>query len=130
MCWLTHHVDVNVLFLPVIAGVARDESEGAVPLSASIRRVPGSLPVRSREPSCPWAVGLSSDTPVVCGWGCRLLIWRFLLQLPHNEDVYLKLVQRGTHPAFANLRQAYPVKDGRLFKHLQEYAAPLRIWLH
>ena len=51
----------------------------------------------------------------------RILIWKFLLRLPHNEEQYSQLLSRGIHPAFAALSERYPVKDGRLLRQLQQY---------
>jgi hypothetical protein len=55
-----------------------------------------------------------------------LLIWRFLLRLPHNTDAYQQLASRGIHPAYAALAEKYPIKDGRLLKRLQMSVPPVQ----
>lgn len=49
----------------------------------------------------------------------RTFIWRNLLQLPENHVAYSALLDKGTHPAFANLHQMYPIKSRKLLRVLQ-----------
>ena len=49
----------------------------------------------------------------------RTFIWRNLLQLPENHTAYSALLDKGTHPAFANLHQTYPIKSRKLLRVLQ-----------
>ena len=49
----------------------------------------------------------------------RTFIWRNLLQLPENHVAYSALLDKGTHPAFANLHQTYPIKSRKLLRVLQ-----------
>eukprot|EP00698_Gefionella_okellyi_P005649 TRINITY_DN15121_c0_g1_i1.p1 TRINITY_DN15121_c0_g1~~TRINITY_DN15121_c0_g1_i1.p1 ORF type:complete len:1344 (+),score=328.15 TRINITY_DN15121_c0_g1_i1:78-4109(+) len=58
----------------------------------------------------------------------RVLVWRFMLQLPNNTSEYQLLAARGVHPAFADLPAQYPVKDGRLLKRLQRLMSTLAHW--
>ena len=51
----------------------------------------------------------------------RAFIWRSLLQLPGNHTAYSSLLERGTHPAYANLHRDYPIRSQRLTRVLQRY---------
>ena len=43
----------------------------------------------------------------------RLLIWRFLLQLPENIEAYQSLVMKGPHASTVSLSEQYPISDRR-----------------
>ena len=49
----------------------------------------------------------------------RSFIWRCLLQLPENHTAYSSLLERGTHPAYLQLHQTYPIKSRKLLRVLQ-----------
>ena len=57
-------------------------------------------------------------TTCICS---RSFIWRSLLQLPDNHSAYSVLLAKGTHPAFANLHDNYPIKSPKLLRILQRY---------
>jgi len=52
------------------------------------------------------------------GWR-RLFIWRAMLRLPENHVAYAALVDKGTHPAFEQLHEKYPIKSHKLQRVLQ-----------
>lgn len=58
----------------------------------------------------------------------RVLVWRFLLRLPKNEDAFMVLVKKGKHPSFAQLREQYPLKDERMFRRLHRILSALANW--
>lgn len=58
----------------------------------------------------------------------RLFIWRSLLQLPENHLAYAALVDKGIHPAYAQLHKIYPVKSRRLLRLLQGVLSALAHW--
>ena len=60
----------------------------------------------------------------------RALIWRSLLQLPGNHTAYGALLERGTHPVYANLHRDYPIKSQRLARVLQRYRSSRHTHLH
>lgn len=49
----------------------------------------------------------------------RLLIYRYLLQLPENITSYHTLCSTGIHPAYQNLYDRYPIKSQRIYRRLQ-----------
>ena len=49
----------------------------------------------------------------------RSFIWRCLLCLPENHTAYSSLLERGTHPAYLQLHQHYPIKSRKLLRVLQ-----------
>lgn len=80
----------------------------------------------------------------------RLLIWRFLLRIPENRELYaaltqatsppffyrshpdvvhpLSLLQKGIHEAYVKLDERYPLKERRLFRRLQRILSCLAHW--
>ncbi|RKO82738.1 hypothetical protein BDK51DRAFT_30230, partial [Blyttiomyces helicus] len=58
----------------------------------------------------------------------RLLIWRFLLQLPENRDSYEALLDQGTHPAFLDFRKKFPLRSERLAKSMERVLSALAYW--
>ena len=52
----------------------------------------------------------------------RLFIWKMLLKLPENYEAYASFVERGTHPAFANLATKYPLKSQKCVRLLERLA--------
>nr|XP_032826897.1 TBC1 domain family member 31 isoform X1 [Petromyzon marinus] len=58
----------------------------------------------------------------------RLFIWRALLRLPENHDVYNTLVEKGTHPAYGALHRHYPVRSHKLLRGLQRTLSALAHW--
>ena len=49
----------------------------------------------------------------------RPLIWKYLLQVPENQDVHTALMLKGTHIAWKNLRDLYPLKSERSMKAVE-----------
>lgn len=58
----------------------------------------------------------------------RLLIWRFLLRLPENNEAFLNLCSKGDHIAFIRLREKYPLQNQRLSKRLLRVLSALTHW--
>eukprot|EP00899_Mesostigma_viride_P015242 jgi/Mesvir1/23719/Mv18665-RA.2 len=57
----------------------------------------------------------------------RGTIWRMLLALPGNADVFARLADKGAHPALADLATRCPIPDTRLF---QRFAAVMHALVH
>ena len=58
----------------------------------------------------------------------RTLIWRFLLQLPENQDSFTALLGKGIHPAYIDLPARYPLRDSRVLRKLQLVLSALAYW--
>ncbi|KAA3681060.1 uncharacterized protein DEA37_0013428 [Paragonimus westermani] len=58
----------------------------------------------------------------------RLFIWRSVLQLPYNTQAFAVLVQKGNHPAYANLPARYPIRGRKLMRVLQRVCSALAFW--
>ena len=58
----------------------------------------------------------------------RLLIWRFLLQVPCNTDAFAALEAKGVHPSWSRLRETYPIASRKLFKSLEKQVSALAYW--
>ena len=56
------------------------------------------------------------------------MIWRFLWKLPENADSYVKLVKKGSHPAFDDLQNEFPIKSRRIFERLHRCCCHLAHW--
>ncbi|CAH0480482.1 unnamed protein product [Peronospora belbahrii] len=58
----------------------------------------------------------------------RVLVWRFLLRLPKNEEAFLSLVAKGKHPVFVRLNDQYLLQDGRTFRRLHRILSAMVYW--
>lgn len=58
----------------------------------------------------------------------RLLVWRFLLRLPKNEEAFRSLVAKGKHPAFVRLSEQYPLRNARLARRLHRVLSAIAFW--
>eukprot|EP00644_Phytophthora_capsici_P014018 jgi/Phyca11/74151/gw1.3.587.1 len=58
----------------------------------------------------------------------RVLVWRFLLRLPKNEEAFRSLVAKGKHPVFVRLRDQYPLQDGRIARRLHRILSAIVYW--
>lgn len=58
----------------------------------------------------------------------RLLVWRFLLRLPKNEEAFRSLVMKGKHPAFVRLGELYPLRNARMFRRLHRVLSAIAFW--
>ncbi|KAK1935017.1 TBC1 domain family member 31 [Phytophthora citrophthora] len=58
----------------------------------------------------------------------RVLVWRFLLRLPKNEEAFRSLVAKGKHPVFVRLKDQYPLQDGRIFRRLHRILSAVVYW--
>jgi len=48
----------------------------------------------------------------------RTLVWRFVVSLPENNDVFSNLLMKGPHLSTEGLHKRFPITDGRLFRRL------------
>ena len=72
----------------------------------------------------PDSLNMERLTAILKGYGeypakYRMFIWRSILRLPENHTAYAALVDKGTHPAYANIQEEYPVKSRKLLRILQ-----------
>ncbi|KAG7389469.1 TBC1 domain member 31 [Phytophthora pseudosyringae] len=58
----------------------------------------------------------------------RVLVWRFLLRLPKNEEAFRSLVAKDKHPIFVRLKDQYPLQDSRLFRRLHRILSAIVYW--
>jgi hypothetical protein len=58
----------------------------------------------------------------------RTLVWRFLLQLPHNVAAHRGLADKGPHPAHAALHARTSIRDRRLSGRLERTLSCLAHW--
>ncbi|KFQ22067.1 TBC1 domain family member 31, partial [Merops nubicus] len=58
----------------------------------------------------------------------RMFVWRSLLQLPENHLAFRSLVDKGTHSAFVNIQNEYPIKSRKLLRVLQRTLSALAHW--
>ncbi|XP_074743419.1 TBC1 domain family member 31 isoform X4 [Strix uralensis] len=58
----------------------------------------------------------------------RMFVWRSLLQLPENHLAFSSLIDKGTHSAFVNIQNAYPIKSRKLLRVLQRTLSALAHW--
>lgn len=58
----------------------------------------------------------------------RYQAWRFLLRLPRNTETFQTLLDRGSHPAWQDLAERYPVTDRRLLGRINRVINILAHW--
>ncbi|NXK37038.1 TBC31 protein, partial [Piprites chloris] len=58
----------------------------------------------------------------------RMFVWRSLLQLPENHLAFSSLIDKGTHSAFVNIHNKYPIKSRKLLRVLQRTLSALAHW--
>lgn len=58
----------------------------------------------------------------------RVIIWRFMLQLPMNTDVYNTFARAKIHKSIENLRERLPVRSGVAFQRLIKVMSCLTYW--
>ncbi|EGZ25527.1 hypothetical protein PHYSODRAFT_449053, partial [Phytophthora sojae] len=58
----------------------------------------------------------------------RVLVWRFFLRLPKNEEAFRSLVAKGKHPVFVRLKDQYPLQDSRIFRRLHRVLSAIVYW--
>ncbi|CAI5702165.1 unnamed protein product [Peronospora effusa] len=58
----------------------------------------------------------------------RVLVWRFLLRLPKNEEAFRLLVAKGKHPVFTRLKDDYQLQKGRIFRRLHRILSAMVNW--
>ncbi|NXE25121.1 TBC31 protein, partial [Ardeotis kori] len=58
----------------------------------------------------------------------RMFVWRSLLQLPENHLAFSSLLDKGTHSAFVNIQNDYPIKSRKLMRVLQRTLSALAHW--
>ncbi|XP_074757231.1 TBC1 domain family member 31 [Athene noctua] len=58
----------------------------------------------------------------------RMFVWRSLLQLPENHLAFSSLIDKGTHSAFVNIQNEYPIKSRKLLRVLQRTLSALAHW--
>ncbi|XP_030336037.1 TBC1 domain family member 31 isoform X3 [Strigops habroptila] len=58
----------------------------------------------------------------------RMFVWRSLLQLPENHLAFSSLIDKGTHSAFVNIQNEYPIKNRKLLRVLQRTLSALAHW--
>lgn len=55
----------------------------------------------------------------------RTMVWRFLLSLPENGDVFTHFLMKGPHDTTKDLHKKYPISDGRLYRRLEKSLSAL-----
>jgi hypothetical protein len=58
----------------------------------------------------------------------RVLIWRYLLQLPENRSAYRALAEKVVHPSLSTFRSKFPMKSDRLARCTERIMSCLIYW--
>lgn len=87
----------------------------------------------TKEIEIPERLNMERLTAILKGYGeypskYRMFIWRSVLRLPENHTAYAALVDKGTHPAYVNLQEDYPIKSRKLLRVLQRILSALAHW--
>ncbi|KAF6031694.1 TBC1D31 [Bugula neritina] len=58
----------------------------------------------------------------------RTFIWKTILRLPENYDSYSALLNKGIHPAFAEIHKVYPIRSLKLLRVFQRLLSAVAYW--
>uniref|UniRef100_A0A8V0YBG5 TBC1 domain family member 31 n=1 Tax=Gallus gallus TaxID=9031 RepID=A0A8V0YBG5_CHICK len=96
-------------------------------------KVQMNAPLENKENELPGGLNKKRLQALLKGYGeypakYRMFVWRSLLQLPENHLAFSSLIDKGTHSAFVNIQNEYPLKSRKLLRVLQRTLSALAHW--
>lgn len=58
----------------------------------------------------------------------RMYMWKFLLSLPNDNDLYNLYAKKGIHPFYQNISDRFPIADKKYFRKTQLLCSLLSYW--
>ncbi|NXM71888.1 TBC31 protein, partial [Serilophus lunatus] len=126
--------ETNKLMMKVTSG--RSEwpwkSKGSK-IQTRLLKLQANTPLESKENELPGGLDKKRLRALLKGFGeypakYRMFVWRSLLQLPENHLAFNSLTDKGTHSAFVNIQNKYPIKSMKLLRVLQRTLSALAHW--
>ncbi|XP_035172904.1 TBC1 domain family member 31 isoform X1 [Oxyura jamaicensis] len=102
-------------------------------IQTRLLKVQANTSLENKENELPGGLNKKRLQALLKGYGeypakYRMFVWRSLLQLPENHLAFSSLIDKGTHSAFVNIQNEYPIKSRKLLRVLQRTLSALAHW--
>ncbi|NXJ79933.1 TBC31 protein, partial [Trogon melanurus] len=102
-------------------------------IQTRLLKLQGNTSLENKENELPGGLNKKRLQALLKGFGeypakYRMFVWRSLLQLPENHLAFSSLIDKGTHSAFVNIQNEYPIKSRKLLRVLQRTLSALAHW--
>uniref|UniRef100_A0A8C2Y7N5 TBC1 domain family member 31 n=1 Tax=Coturnix japonica TaxID=93934 RepID=A0A8C2Y7N5_COTJA len=132
--WPKCKSEANKLTVRVTSGRSEQprKSKGSK-IQTRLLKVQMSTTLENKENELPGGLNKKRLQVLLKGYGeypakYRMFVWRSLLQLPENHLAFSSLIDKGTHSAFVNIQNEYPIKSRKLLRVLQRTLSALAHW--
>ncbi|XP_042690606.1 TBC1 domain family member 31 isoform X2 [Centrocercus urophasianus] len=132
--WPKCKSEANKLTTRVTSGRSEQpwKSKGSK-IQTRLLKVQMNTPLENKENELPGGLNKKRLQALLKGYGeypakYRMFVWRSLLQLPENHLAFSSLIDKGTHSAFVNIQNEYPIKSRKLLRVLQRTLSALAHW--
>ncbi|XP_064501773.1 TBC1 domain family member 31 isoform X2 [Pseudopipra pipra] len=126
--------ETNKLIMKVTPGRSEGswKSRGSK-IQTRLLKLQGNASLENKENELPGGLNKKRLRALLKGFGeypakYRMFVWRSLLQLPENHLAFSSLIDKGTHSAFVNIHNKYPIKSRKLLRVLQRTLSALAHW--
>ncbi|NWU84102.1 TBC31 protein, partial [Onychorhynchus coronatus] len=126
--------ETNKLIMKVTTGRSEGpwKSKGSK-IQTRLLKLQGNASLENKENELPGGLNKKRLQALLKGFGeypakYRMFVWRSLLQLPENHLAFSSLIDKGTHSAFVNIHNKYPIKSRKLLRVLQRTLSALAHW--
>ncbi|NWS14728.1 TBC31 protein, partial [Pachyramphus minor] len=126
--------ETNKLIMKVTPGRSEGpwKSKGSK-IQTRLLKLQGNASLENKENELPGGLNKKRLQALLKGFGeypakYRMFVWRSLLQLPENHLAFSSLIDKGTHSAFVNIHNKYPIKSRKLLRVLQRTLSALAHW--
>ncbi|NXG66241.1 TBC31 protein, partial [Hemiprocne comata] len=102
-------------------------------IQTRLLKLQGNSSLENKENELPGGLNKKRLQALLKGFGeypakYRMFVWRSLLQLPENHLAFSRLIDKGTHSAFVNIQNEYPIKSRKLLRVLRRTLSALAHW--
>ncbi|KFP91470.1 TBC1 domain family member 31, partial [Apaloderma vittatum] len=102
-------------------------------IQTRLLKLQGNTSLENKENELPGGLNKKRLQALLKGFGeypakYRMFVWRSLLRLPENHLAFSTLIDKGTHSAFVNIQNEYPIKSRKLLRVLKRTLSALAHW--
>ncbi|NWX38842.1 TBC31 protein, partial [Steatornis caripensis] len=132
--WSKRTLEANKLTMRVSSGRSeKPQKSKGNKIQTRLLKLQVNASVENKENELPGGLNKKRLWALLKGFGeypakYRMFVWRSLLQLPENHLAFSSLIDKGTHSAFVNIQNAYPIKSRKLLRVLQRTLSALGHW--
>ncbi|KFU84063.1 WD repeat-containing protein 67, partial [Chaetura pelagica] len=126
--------EANKLRMRVTSGMSeRPWKPKESKIQTRLLKLQGNTSLENKENELPGGLNKKRLQALLKGFGeypakYRMFVWRSLLQLPENHLAFSRLMDKGTHSAFVNIQNEYPIKSRKLLRVLRRTLSALAHW--